>query len=107
MAYQIKITPTVFETLEAITDRRARSAIVRRIDALAGEPDKLGRPLRGWLAGFKSMRVAGQRYRIVYKVDNENKHVLVYMVGIRKEGSRKDIYALAEHLIRRGLIQEE
>ncbi len=104
MAYQIEITPTALEALEAITDRRTRSAIVRRIDTLAEGPEKLGKPLRGWLAGFFSTRAAGQRYRVVYRIEYARKRVLVYMVGIRKEGSRRDIYALAEHLVQRGLI---
>ena len=104
MAYQIEITPTAIETLEAITDRRTRSAIVRRIDALAEEPEKQGKPLRGLLAGFWSARAAGQRYRVVYRVNNNQKQVLVYFVGIRKEGSRRDVYALAGHLVQRGLI---
>ena len=104
MAYQIEITPTALEALEAIADRRTRSAIVRRIDTLAEEPEKQGKPLRGWLAGFLSTRAAGQRYRVVYRVEDDEKRVLVYMVGIRKEGSRRDVYALAEHLVQRGLI---
>ena len=104
MAYQTEITPTALEALEAISDRRTRSAVVRRIDTLAEEPEKQGKPLRGWLAGFMSTRAAGQRYRVVYKIENVKKQVLVYMVGIRREDSRRDVYALAEHLVQRGLI---
>lgn len=104
MPFQIEITSTALEELEAIADRRTRSAIVRRIDALAEEPEKPGKPLRGWLAGFLSIRAAGQRYRIVYRVEGSRKRVLVYMVGIRRAGSRRDVYALAEHLVQRGLI---
>jgi mRNA interferase RelE/StbE len=104
MVYQIEITPTAIEALEAIADRRTRSAIVRRIDALAKEPDKQGKPLRSWLAGFMSVRAAGQRYRVVYRIDDKSTRVLVYMVGIRKEGSHHDVYELAEHLVRRRLI---
>jgi mRNA interferase RelE/StbE len=104
MAYQIEITPTALEALEAISDRRTRSAVVHRIDTLAEEPEKQGKPLRGWLAGYFSVRAAGQRYRVVYRVEVENKRVVVYMIGIRKEGSRRDVYALAEHLVQRGLI---
>ena len=92
------------EALSTITDRRTRSAIIRRIDNLGEEPEKMGKPLRGWLTGFWSVRAAGQRYRIVYKVDNSKQKVLVYLVGIRKESSRKDIYSLAERLVQRGLI---
>jgi mRNA interferase RelE/StbE len=104
MAFPIEITPTALEALEVISDRRTRSAIIRRIDALEKEPEKQGKPLRGWLVGFMSTRAAGQRYRVVYKVDNERKRVLVYMIGIRREGSRRDVYALAEHLVQRGFI---
>jgi mRNA interferase RelE/StbE len=104
MTYRIEITPTALEALEAITDRRTCSAIVRRIDALEEEPEKQGKPLRGWLSGFMSVRAAGQRYRVVYRVEMGRKRLLVYMVGIRKEGSRRDVYALAEHLVQRGLI---
>jgi mRNA interferase RelE/StbE len=104
MAFQIEITPTALEALEAIADRRTCSAIVRRIDALAEEPEKIGKPLRGWLTGFMSTRAAGQRYRIVYRIENDRKRVTVYMVGIRKEGSHHDVYALAERLVQRGLI---
>ena len=104
MAYQIEITRTALEALEAITDRRTRSAIMRRIDTLAEEPEKQGKSLRGWLAGFLSARAVGQRYRVVYRVEGAKKRVLVYMTGVRKEGSRRDVYALAERLVQRGLI---
>ena len=104
MTYQIEITPAALEALEKITDRRTRSAIVRRIDVLVEEPEKQGKPLRGWLAGFLSARAAGQRYRVVYRVEGAKKRVLVYMVGIRKEGNRRDVYSLAERLVQRGLI---
>ena len=104
MAYQIEITPTAVESLEAIADRRTRGSIIRRIDALAEEPGKQGKPLRGWLAGFLSARAAGQRYRVVYKVDDGDQQVLIYIVAIRREGSHRDVYALAERLVQRGLI---
>ena len=51
-----------------------------------------------------SLRAAGQRYRVVYGVDEREQRVVVYTVGIRKEGSRRDVYALAQRLVRRGLI---
>ena len=104
MTFQIEITLTAFESLKAVADRRTRSVIIRRIDTLAEEPEKQGKPLRGWLSGFYSTRAAGQRYRIVYKVVKGQQKVVVYMVGIRKEGSQKDIYSLAERLVQRGLI---
>ena len=104
MAYRIDITPTALEMLEAIRDQRTRAAIVRRIDALAEEPTKQGNHLRGELAGFLSVRAAGQRHRVLYEVDEREQRVVVYLVGIRREGSRQDVYSLAQRLVRRGLI---
>jgi mRNA interferase RelE/StbE len=104
MSYQIEITPAALESLEAITDRGTRSAIVLRIDVLSQEPERIGKSLRGLLTGFMSIRAAGQRYRVVYRIDASKACVGVHMIGIRKEGSRHDIYELAEHLVRRGLI---
>lgn len=103
MAYRIEITPVALEALESISDRRTRSVILRSIDTLANEPAKRGKQLRGLLSGFMSTRAAGQRYRVVYKIDDKNELVVVYMVGIRKEGSRRDVYALAEWLVQRRL----
>ena len=104
MAYQIVITPTALEALEAITDRRTRAAIVRRMDELVEEPDKQGNALRGELMGFFSVRAAGQRYRVLCRIDEDRQRVVVYLVGIRREGSRRDVYALAQRLVQRGLF---
>lgn len=104
MTYQIEITRTALEALEAITDRRTRAATVRRIDALAEEPAKQGNALRGELTGFFGVRAAGQRYRVLYRIDKGQQRVMVYLVGIRREGSRGDVYALAQRLVRRGLL---
>ncbi len=104
MAYSIEIAPTALESLEAVVDRRTPSAIVARIDALTDDPEKQGKALRGWLSGFLSIRAAGQRYRVVYRVEHDRSRVVIYLVGIRREGDRRDIYSLAEHLVRRGLL---
>ena len=103
MAYRIEITPTALAALEAITDQRTKAAIVRRIDGLVEEPQAQGKVLRGELAGFLSVRAAGQRYRVMYQIDKRAQTVVVYLVGIRNEGSRQDVYALAQRLVRRGL----
>lgn len=104
MPYRIEITPTALEALQRISDRRTRAAIIHRIDALTEEPEKQGNSLRGDLAGFFSVRAAGQPYRVLYRVDDANRRVVVYLEGIRREGSRQDVYALAQRLVRRGLI---
>lgn len=100
MTYKIVIAPTALKMLKAVSDRRVRDLIVKRIDELAEEPEKQGKPLVGELSGYRSLRAAGQRYRIVYRVVNDKIMVYVVAVGIRKEGSSGDIYNLAKKLIR-------
>ena len=90
--------------LKAISDRRIQEQIRDRIDGLARDPEKQGKALVGELAGYRSLRTASQRYRIIYRIKNNNLIVVVVAVAIRKEGSRKDIYALARKLLRLRLV---
>lgn len=104
MTYRIVITPTALQLLGAISDRRVQAQIRDRINGLAHEPEQQGKPLKGNLAGFRSLRAAGQRYRIIYRVDRGRVLVIVFAVGLRKEGDRSDIYRLTQKLIRLRLI---
>ncbi len=90
--------------LEAIQDRRVRDKIRDRIDGLAEEPEKQGKPLTGELTGYRSLRAVGQRYRVIYRIEEGKVLVLVMALGIRKEGSGKDIYVLAQKLLRLRLL---
>jgi mRNA interferase RelE/StbE len=90
--------------LEAIQDRRIRDKIRDRIDGLAEEPEKQGKTLTGELTGYRSLRAVGQRYRVIYRIEEGKVLVLVMALGIRKEGSGKDIYVLAQKLLRLRLL---
>lgn len=89
--------------LELIKDRRGREKVRARIDDLARDPEKQGKPLTGPLAGYYSVRAAG-RYRIIYRVDQSEIVVFVVVVGIRKEKDKRDIYALTQKLFRLSLL---
>jgi len=91
--------------LEAIPDARIREQVLKRSTQLASEPEKQGKPLLGELSGVRSLRAVGQRYRILYRVERKRIVVLVVAVGIRKEGSRGDVYALARKLLRTRLVE--
>ena len=91
--------------LEGISDQRVRKEIVERAENLADEPEKQGKALLGDLMGLRSLRSSGQRYRIIYRVDRGRVFVLIVAVGIRKQGSRRDIYELAQKLLRARLIE--
>ena len=104
MKWQVIILPVAERLLAEISDRRVRESIARRIDGLQYEPDKQGKPMKEELIGLRSIRVVGQRYRIIYKVDGEKVTVLVVTIGIRKDGDKKDAYELAKRLMRQGLL---
>jgi mRNA interferase RelE/StbE len=105
LTYQIEFTLQARKMLEDISDRRVREKIRGRIDGLKQEPGKKGKPLYEDLAGLRSLRAVGQRYRIIYQVKEERVIVVVMAVGLRKQGSSKDIYQLARKLVRLGLLE--
>ena len=99
------ITPAAQRMLQAIPDGRIRGKVGDVIDRLRQEPEKQGKSLLGELAGYRSVRAVGQRYRIIYKVEKSRVIVIVVAVGLRKEGAKKDIYALARKLLRLRLTE--
>jgi len=95
--YEIFISPTALDMLESVKDRRIRRKLAERIEGLRLEPEKQGKALHGDLAGLRSVRAVGQRYRIIYRVREVEVFVYVLAVGMRKEGDKSDIYAISKH----------
>jgi mRNA interferase RelE/StbE len=104
-AFTIRWTEAAIKLAEAITDQRIRRVITQRVDQLATLPEQQGKPLIGEVAGFRSVRAAGQRHRIVYRVERREIVVVIVAVGRRKSGDKSDIYELARKLLRQGLIR--
>ena len=99
LTWGICVTRMALDMLERIKDARTRAAIVKTIDGLATNPEAQGKPLVGSLAGYRSIRAAGQRYRIIFRVEADKVIVYVVAVGIRKDGVSADVYALARKLV--------
>ncbi len=104
MKWRVEIAKTALEHLKEITDLRVRKNLFKRIEQLENDPDGQGKPLRNELSGLLCVRAVNQRYRIIYKVENEQVVVIAVAMGIRREGDRSDIYRIAEHLLRSGLL---
>ncbi len=102
--YKIRITETAIGQLKAF-DKGTQTAIIRKIEELQTSPDSRGKALQGTLSGYRSLRAAGQRYRIIYKVEKAQVIVVVLTIGIRKDGDKKDIYALMKKLVATGLLE--
>lgn len=105
--WKVGLTQNVEMQLAAIKDRRVQNGIMSSLKRLEYEPELQGKPLIDELASYRSVRAVGQRYRIIYRVDDEEVTVLVVTLGIRKDGDKKDVYQLAKKLIRLGLLDLE
>ena len=92
--------------IQGIKDRRITRQVVERIDRLQDDPEKQGKPLLGALSGYRSVRAAGQRFRVIFKIEDKTVVIVVIAIGLRKEGDKKDIYALARKMIRLNLIED-
>jgi mRNA interferase RelE/StbE len=83
--YRLLIKPSAMEEIEAVSTKRDRQRIVRRIAALATEPRPRGCEK---LAGATSVyRVRQGRYRVLYSVDDSAR-----TVDVLKVGHRRDVY---------------
>jgi len=102
--YTIELTSYAKKIISSIKDRRIKKNIMKQIDSLEEDPEKKGKPLVKALSGFYSIRASGQRYRIIYKIEKSRVLVYVVTIGLRKEGSPKDIYSLTKKLVRLKLL---
>ena len=91
MTWRVIYHPAVAGDLVDIGHAEARvilDVIGKRIQN--GEPDKLGKPLRGRLAGCRRVRTGSTR--IVYRVNVQALEVLIVAVGQRRDA---EVYAAA------------
>ena len=98
MNYKITLTNEAKDYLKSL-DGRTKITIARKIEALKESPEKQGKALSGDLTGYRSIHAAG-RYRVVYEVKGNKVLVIVIAVGIRKEGSKIDVYETLKKLLR-------
>lgn len=101
--YHVQISPFARKVLSKF-DKGAQRLLADAIDSLAIEPKKKGKPLHDELASYWSIRTKGQRYRVLYHIEDEIVTVTIMMMGIRREGDKKDVYALAKKLVKAGLL---
>jgi mRNA interferase RelE/StbE len=70
-----------FRRLGRVEARNIQAVIVERL--VNGEPDKVGKPLYGALAGYRRLRTGATR--IVYRVDKGRVEILIVAVGMRRD----------------------
>lgn len=83
MKWSVRFHPEVDQDLKQLGSAEARRVLkVIRERIAEGEPDKIGKPLRGALAGHRRIRTGD--VRIVYRI-NGTEIVLVLCVGARRD----------------------
>ena len=82
--YKVLIKPSARKELLAISTKKDRQRIVRKIEALAEHPRPSGCEK---LSGYDRYRIRQGRYRIVYAVEDDE--LVVFVIKI---GHRRDIY---------------
>lgn len=90
MDYSVKLTSTVAVAV-ANLHPDIKKQVKKSFKELAGDPYS-GKELQEELASFLTYRF--KRYRIIYKVDEPEKNIIVYMIG-----HRRDVYELFAELI--------
>ena len=81
--YQVKLHPAARSDLVSL-DRGLQQQAARQLAKLKTHPhagEQLGNKAGFDLTGYRSLHFAGQRYRIVYHVDDEARVVRVIAIG--------------------------
>ncbi len=84
MGWTIVYHPDVqsdFRYLGRVEARNIQSVIDQRL--VRGEPEKVGKPLHGALAGYRRLRTGATR--IVYRVEKKRIEILIIAVGMRRD----------------------
>ena len=108
----VQWTTTAKDLLKKLP-KKVRAGLLAKADELleCADPRRAHKPLVGPLQGF--YRITCGRYRAIYTVKEEKivkgdvlVHIIICFVaaGIRKEHDKKDVYQLAEKLVRLGLV---
>ena len=104
--YTIKLTQIAAEFIAKL-DNKSQQQILEKIEILKEYPLKVGKPLKGNLQDYRSIRSVGQRYRIIYQVKESEIEVIIVAVGIRRDGDKKnDIYELMKKYLKIGLVPQ-
>lgn len=85
--YELLVTPPAARALaEGLPEAVATAVIELLTTALVREPHRMGKPLQRELSGIHSARRG--TYRILYRIDQEQREVIVLRVEHRRDAYR-------------------
>jgi mRNA-degrading endonuclease RelE of RelBE toxin-antitoxin system len=90
------------ESLDGSVRKQLRKILEKK---LAFHPEQYGEPLAGVLKGYWSHHFAA--HRIIYRMYDDVRLVLVYAVGARRAGHMSDVYRHFETLVEAGRTAQQ
>ncbi len=103
--YLVRIGREAKEMLRKIGKKfgkKTYEALRDLIFELEFSPEQKGEALTGELHGLHSLHYS--RFRVIYRIHNNEALVVVLAAGWHESGSRKDIYRILERLVESGVI---
>jgi mRNA interferase RelE/StbE len=104
-SFELRYTPDAAADIKAL-DGSVRNQLRKVLEKkLAVDPESYGLPLRGSLAGYWKHQFGN--HRVIYRIYPEHRVVVVFAVGVRKQGDAEDIYRQLESVAKTGRLAEQ
>lgn len=107
--YKVKFTETYVDALGSL--KKHGLDVVTKIqdeaEGLSNLPEIKGKPLVKDLAGLWSKKVYRGRYRIIYSIERTTETVVILFAGIRKEGSKDDVYTRLKKMKKKEKVRKK
>ncbi len=86
-SYELVLTPPAVRSLQTALPEAVAAAVIEFLTgALVENPHRVGKPLRGDLAGIHSARRG--TYRVLYRINEEDREVIVVRIQHRSDAYR-------------------
>jgi mRNA interferase RelE/StbE len=86
-SYELVLTPPAVRSLQTALPEAVAAAVIEFLTgALVENPHRVGKPLRGDLAGIHSARRG--TYRVLYRINDDSREVIVVRIDHRSDAYR-------------------
>jgi|SRR5580693_1382602 mRNA interferase RelE/StbE len=105
LLFELRYTSDAAADIKAL-DGSVRNQLRKVLEKkLAVDPEGYGLPLRGSLSGYWKHQFA--QHRVIYRIYQQRRIVVVCSVGVRKQGDAADIYRQLESVAKTGRLAEQ
>jgi mRNA interferase RelE/StbE len=85
--YELVLTPPAVRAIQSALPEGVAAAVIEFLtSALVDNPHRVGKPLRGDLAGIHSARRG--TYRVLYRINEKDREVIVVRIDHRSDAYR-------------------